>query len=155
MSRPSRRPAAWLATWFGCGRLPRAPGTWGSLAALPLAWAALQAGVGFGLLLAAALFFAGVWASSLYARDTGRQDPGEVVIDEVAGQCLAVCFAPPTPFGMLAAFVLFRLFDISKPFPVGWIERRCPAGWGIMLDDVMAALYAGAGLLLLRHAGLA
>ena len=152
MTPLSRRLAVWLATWFGCGRLPRAPGTWGSLGALPPAWAALQFGVGFGLLLALALFLAGLWAASLYVRDTGRQDPAEVVVDEAAGQCLALCFAPLSPLGVLAALLFFRLFDISKPFPIRWIERRCPGGWGIMLDDAMAALYAGACLLLLRYA---
>ena len=155
MSRPALpRLALWLAIWFGCGRLPYAPGTWGSLAALPLAWLALQAGTGFGLLAALALFLAGLWATSLYVQATGRKDPPEVVVDEVAGQCLALCFAPPGPAGLLAAFALFRLFDIVKPFPIGLVERRFPAAWGIMLDDIMAALYAGACLLLLRAAGL-
>ena len=155
MSRPALpRLALWLALWFGCGRLPYAPGTWGSLAALPLAWLALQPGLGFGLLAAFLLFLAGLWATNLYVRETGRKDPPEVVIDEVAGQCLALCFAPPGLAGLLAAFVLFRLFDIAKPFPIGWVERRFEAAWGVMLDDIMAAIYAGGCLLLLRSAGL-
>ena len=153
MNRFSHRLAVLLALWFGCGRLPWAPGTWGSLGALPLGWAALQWGVGFGVLVALAVFAVGLWASSLYVRSTGGNDPAEVVIDEVAGQCLALCFAPLTPAGILAAFLLFRLFDIAKPFPIRWCERRFADGWGIMLDDVLAALYAGASLLLLRYIG--
>ena len=154
MNRLSQRLALALALWFGCGRLPWAPGTWGSLGALPLGWLALQAGLGFGVLLAAVLFVCGLWAATLYVRSMGGNDPAEVVIDEVAGQCLALCFAPLTPLGILAAFLLFRLFDIAKPFPIRWCERRFAAAWGIMLDDVLAALYAGASLLLLRYFGL-
>ena len=142
-----------LATWFGAGRIPRAPGTWGSLGALPLGVLALQFGVLAGVVVALVMFAIGVWAAAFYARAANREDPPEVVIDEVAGQCLSLCFAPLTPLGVVAAFLLFRLFDIAKPFPIHWFESRFADGWGIMLDDIMAATYAGVVLLALRYLG--
>ena len=138
-----RHPAFLLSTWFGIGLLPCAPGTWGSLAALPLAWVMA---VNFGpLVLALAVLvvsLVGWWAASVYVIRTGTDDPGEVVIDEVAGQWLALVFVPPDPLLYLAAFAAFRLFDIRKPFPVGWLDRRVGGGLGIMADDIAAGLYA-------------
>lgn len=137
-------PAALLATWFGAGLLPRAPGTWGSLAALPCAW--LLAGTGGMALLAAAttaVALIGWWASAVYVRRTGAADPGEVVIDEVAGQWLTLIMVPPDPLLYLGGFALFRLFDIRKPWPVGWADREIGGGLGVMADDILAGLYAG------------
>lgn len=149
-----RQPVALLATWFGFGRLPFFPGTWGSLGVLPLALIVLQLGVVFGVIVSLTIFFIGLWVTTLYSRITGKHDPPEVVIDEAAGQCISLCFAPVTPLGVVAAFLLFRLFDICKPFPINWIEMHFPSGWGIMLDDIVAALYAGAVLVLLRYGGI-
>ncbi len=136
-----------IATWFGAGLLPKAPGTWGSASALPLAWVLVAIG-GPALLLAAAavVFLLGWWASDRYAKTTGRDDPSEVVVDEVVGQWLTLLAAPLNPVAYLGGFLLFRLFDIRKPWPVGWADQRVGGGLGIMLDDVLAALYAG-GLL--------
>ena len=119
------------------------PGTWASLAALPCA-AALRLWWGGGAIgIAAALVFAvGWWAASRVAQASGTADPGYVVVDEIAGQLLALSFAPLDWRSYLAAFLLFRVFDIWKPFPVDWLDRRVGGGLGIMLDDVMAALYA-------------
>jgi phosphatidylglycerophosphatase A len=140
---PLSHPAALIATWFGIGLLPWAPGTWGSLAALPCGWAiCVLAGHG-GLAAAAILVFAlGCWAAASVARASGHKDPGFVVIDEVAAQWLVLLAAPLEWRAYLAAFVLFRLFDITKPWPARAIERRVGGGLGIMLDDVAAALYA-------------
>ncbi len=151
--QPPPRPAFWhpsslIATWFGAGLLPKAPGTWGSLAALPCAWLIAWAGGPAALAAAAAAAFAiGWWASERYAK--GRHDPGEVVIDEVAGQWLVLIVAPLHPLFYGIAFLLFRFADITKPWPANWAEQRLPGGLGIMADDIIAGIYAGAVLYLL------
>lgn len=138
-----RRPSGVIATWFGAGLLPRAPGTWGSLAALPFAWAIARAGGWPALAVATALVFAlGVWAAGQEARHTGAQDPGSIVIDEVAGQWLTLLFAPLDPLSYALGFVLFRIADITKPWPASWADRKIKGGIGIMLDDLLAAAYA-------------
>ena len=154
---PSQRPSralTLLVTWGGAGWLHPAPGTWGTLAAAPPGWAiALYGGPGTLLAAAALLCGVGIWSSGRYAAQTGRTDPQEVVIDEAAGVWLALACAPLTVIGVGAAIALFRVFDIVKPFPASWLERRLPGGYGIMLDDMMAGAYAGAALLALRDAG--
>ncbi len=147
---PFRHPAAWLATWFGSGLLPWAPGTWGSLAALPPAWLVLHYLGPIGLAVAAVVVFAlGQWAAGVYLARSDRHDPPEIVIDEVAGLMLALLPAAPDVWWQLAlAFVLFRLFDIVKPWPARGADRKVPGALGVMLDDAIAGLY-GAGVLLL------
>jgi phosphatidylglycerophosphatase A len=140
---PLRHPAALVATWFGTGLLPWMPGTWGSLAALPFAWAIRSYGGAAGLAIAALLaFLIGWWAAARIAAASGKTDPGFIVIDEVAAQWLVLVAAPLDPRAYAAAFLLFRLFDITKPRPIDRVERRVAGGLGIMLDDVVAALYA-------------
>jgi phosphatidylglycerophosphatase A len=135
-------PAMVIATGFGLGLLPAAPGTWASLVALPCGWLiAGRSGV-IGLLIAAATAFVlGCWASDRVSRASGIFDPGFVVIDEIAAQLLILAAAPLDWRFYLAAFVLFRLFDIWKPFPINWLDRTVKGGFGIMLDDVAAAFY--------------
>jgi phosphatidylglycerophosphatase A len=136
--------AIWLATWFGAGRLPWAPGTWGSLFALPLAWLLLALGGPWLLLIAAALVFVlGLWASDRYMKAVGLHDPGAIVIDEVAGQWLTLAIAPLDPLAFLLGFVLFRVADVLKPWPASWLDRRVGGAFGVMIDDVAAAVYAG------------
>ena len=136
--------ATWLATWFGAGRLRWAPGTWGSLAALPLAWLLLALGGPWLLLIAAALVFVlGLWASDRYMKAVGLHDPGAIVIDEVAGQWLTLAIAPLDPLAFLLGFVLFRVADVLKPWPANWLDRRVGGAFGVMIDDVAAAVYAG------------
>jgi len=138
-------PAVLLATWFGAGRLPRFPGTWGSLAALPFAWGIQMFGGWHGLAIATlAVFLIGLWSASEFIRGGGDPDPGPVVIDEVAGQWLTLIAVPLDPVFYGAGFVLFRFFDILKPWPVSWAERSFKGAAGIMLDDIAAGLYAGA-----------
>ena len=142
-------PAVLIATGLGSGRLPGWPGTWGSLASLPLAW--LIAGwLGPAGLAGAAMlaFLAGCWASGVYIAAGDDPDPSPVVIDEVAGQWLTLLLAPREIAWYALAFVLFRFFDILKPWPIGWLERRVPGALGVMLDDVAAALAAMAVLAL-------
>ena len=144
-------PIALISTWFGAGLLRPASGTWGSLFALPAAWLICNYLGGItSLLVAIILFFAlGLWASGTYALATNSNDPSSVVIDEVVGQWLALSFVPILTSNWhswgwwLLAFVLFRVFDIIKPFPANWIEKHIPGGWGIMLDDLVAGVYAG------------
>jgi phosphatidylglycerophosphatase A len=140
---------AWtVATFFGAGLGKPGPGTWGSVAAV-LLWAAyskllhpapqaLLLALIAGIVLSIAL---GVPAATVAARESGRHDPGFVVIDEVAGQWIALLFSPVDWRHALIALALFRLFDIAKPFPARQLESL-PAGWGIVFDDVAAGLYA-------------
>jgi phosphatidylglycerophosphatase A len=140
---------AWtIATFFGAGLGRPGPGTYGSITTVLLwgvyAWIAhptprallysLFLLIGFALLL-------GVPASTIVARESGRKDPQFVVIDEVAGQAIALLFMPANWLGALIALILFRFFDITKPFPVRQLENL-PEGWGIVFDDVAAGLYA-------------
>jgi phosphatidylglycerophosphatase A len=144
-----RRFATLIATWFGSGYLPKAPGTWGSLAALPFGWVILTVLPGALPLLAASivLLFVGVWASSLHSDMLGTHDAGEIVVDEVVGQWIVLAIAPFSPLGWLVAFLLFRFFDVLKPWPISWIDARVTGGWGIMLDDVVAGLFAAISVL--------
>jgi phosphatidylglycerophosphatase A len=152
---PFRHPAVLLATWFGVGLLPKMPGTWGSLAALPFAWYIGGAFGAAGLLVAATILFAiGCWAAETVSAASAVRDPGFIVIDEVAAQWLVLAAAPIDPLAYAAGFVLFRIADIAKPFPVSWADRALHGGFGIMLDDALAALYAGLALLLLVRLGL-
>ena len=140
---PFTHPATIVATGCGIGLLRPAPGTWASLAALPCGWLLMT---GFGVLgpLVAAMiaFAAGCWASARVAEASGIFDPGFVVIDEIAAQLLILAATPLDWRFYLAAFLLFRLFDIWKPFPVNRLDRHIEGGFGIMLDDVAAAFYA-------------
>ena len=140
---------AWtIATFFGAGFGKPGPGTWGSVAAV-LLWAAYAwlfhpapLTLTLALVLAIALtLILGIPASTIVARQSGRKDPQFVVIDEVAGQWITLLFSPADWQHALIALVLFRLFDITKPFPVRQLERL-PEGWGIVFDDVAAGLYA-------------
>ena len=146
---PRRTLWAWLvATFFGAGFLKPGPGTYGSVAAaaLWLGWFSfhpaqpLQRAL---LTLAAALIvtLVGIPASTIAARESGRKDPGFVVIDEVAGQLVALTVAPASLPFVLLAFVLFRVFDISKPWPIRKFEKL-PEGTGIVVDDLVAGLFA-------------
>jgi phosphatidylglycerophosphatase A len=143
---PFAHPASLIATWFGSGYLPKVPGTWGSLASLPFAAVIVLAGGPWALLAAAvAVFLAGLWASGVYAARSGAEDPQAVVVDEVAGQWLAIVPVALDPPFYAVAFLLFRVFDIVKVWPAGLVDRRLKGAPGIMLDDVVAGLYAGAG----------
>jgi phosphatidylglycerophosphatase A len=127
-----------IASWFGSGFLPGAPGTWGSLAALPFAWLIVTYNTPWILLAAANLvFFIGWIAAHFVIRHQGDQDPGWIVIDEVVGQWITLFALPLNIFAYAIGFALFRLFDIWKPWPIRNVERRCGGGFGIMIDDVL------------------
>lgn len=147
-----------VATFFGIGRLYPGPGTWGS-AATVLIWAALAYVIPVSTRAATAITLAilvtlvGIPAATQVSRAAGKKDPQFVVIDEVAGQLLALISAPLKWKSFLAGFILFRAFDIIKPPPVRQLEKL-PEGTGIVLDDVAAGLYALAVMQLLSHLGL-
>jgi len=140
---------AWaLGTFFGAGYLQPGPGTYGSIAALLLWYAAAHVFHPSALTLAVATTLAaiavtliGIPASTIVAREVGRKDPGFVVIDEVAGQLVALVLIRPDWKHAALALLLFRLFDIFKPWPIRKLEAL-PAGTGIMLDDIAAGLFA-------------
>jgi phosphatidylglycerophosphatase A len=135
------RLALLISTFGFVGFFPVAPGTAGSLAALPL-YALIRwlGGPLFETAAIAAVFAAGVWASSRAETMLGTSDPGPVVIDEVLGMLMTLAWMPLSLAGVTVGFVLFRAFDIVKPFPAGRLEHA-PRGWGIMLDDAMAGVY--------------
>ena len=134
-----------LATGFGLGRVPLMPGTAASLAALPVAWwLAFVGGWQIVLVCAGLISVVGIWACGVHARVLGEKDPSECVLDEIAGQFLALTPLAPTgrilSLGAIAvAFFLFRFFDIVKPWPISRLERL-PGGLGIMADDIFAGL---------------
>ncbi len=143
-------PLALAATWFGSGRLPWMPGTWGSLAALPFAALLHWAGGATMLMLATLLVLVGgTVVAQVYAARSGRADPSEVVIDEVVGQWATLVPLGLDPVSYLVGFAGFRLFDTLKPWPIPLFEKL-PGGWGIMADDLVAAGFAG----ILGYAGL-
>lgn len=165
-------PASLLATFFGIGKIPFAPGTFGSLAAFPLLYGVgtfiislpiikndydvfsrLMTLLGILLLLSALLFIAGVWASAEYSKHTSKEDPGEIVIDEVVGQSLTFLLIFPSVFmvgnmivmfmvAVAGSFILFRFCDIKKPWPIDWCDSHIKGGIGVMFDDIVAAIMA-------------
>lgn len=144
-------PAGWIASGFGSGLSPVAPGTAGSLAAL-VPWLALRELPLLLYALVVVLAFAlGTWASNRIVATLRIEDPGVIVWDEFVGQWIAL--APllalgGNPWWIVAGFVLFRVFDVWKPWPVSWADRRVKGGFGVMLDDAIAGLYAAAVLAL-------
>jgi phosphatidylglycerophosphatase A len=150
--------ATLVATFFGIGRLRPGPGSWGS-AATVLLWAAVARALApssrtpVAIALVVVITLIGIPAATQVARGSGRKDPQFVVIDEVAGQLLALVAVPLAWKSFLAGFILFRVFDIVKPPPVRQLEAL-PEGTGIVLDDVAAGLYALGCVHLLLHFGL-
>ncbi len=143
-----RRAAILVATAFGAGYAPVAPGTFGSAAGLIL-WFPIRDAVWLQVIVIAAVCIAGAWSGTVAERHFGKRDPGQVVVDEVAGMMVTLFLNPVSGVAPIAlAFLLFRAADIVKPFPVNRLERL-PGGAGIMADDVMAGVYANVALRLL------
>jgi len=147
VARPSlaflcAHPAHFIALGFGAGLAPFAPGTFGTLVALPIAWA-LHAYAGDPLFIATivVLFVVGAWASQVTGRHMGAADHGAIVIDEVVAFLLVLFFVGSDPWRQAFAFLLFRVFDIVKPPPIGYVDRALKNGVGVMIDDVLAAGY--------------
>ena len=135
-------PVNFLAFGFGTGLAPVAPGTFGSLPGVLLFWLTLDFGLYVQLGVAVALVVAGVWICGESARRIGVHDHGGIVWDEIAGMYITLFLAPVTAPGFVVAFLLFRAADIVKPWPIRDLDHRIHGGLGIMLDDLVAALYA-------------
>lgn len=144
-----RSPVMFLAFGFGSGLAPRAPGTLGTLAAVPLYLVLSQLSLPFYLLLVAGISVAGIWICQQAADRLGVHDHPGIVWDEFAGFLVTMSVAPgPWPW-LVAGFVLFRVFDIWKPWPISWVDRHCKGGLGIMLDDLLAGVLAAGVLYIL------
>jgi phosphatidylglycerophosphatase A len=141
----TKRPLWWLiATWFGAGTVRKAPGTIGSLAALPFAFFIQKSFGNFGLFAAALLMFVIGWRATkhyiVHNPERGN-DPQQVVVDEVAGQWLVLSILYPTFNSYFVGFLLFRIFDVIKPWPVSWADKNIKGALGVMFDDFLAAMY--------------
>jgi len=136
-------PAIWLATWFGCGLMKPAPGTWGTLGGLPVGILIAAIG-GWPALLVAIITVsaAGYWAAGKFEEQSGEHDNGAIVIDEVAGVWIALIPAGLSIPHVIAAFLLFRFFDILKPWPISWADKKLPGAFGVMADDIIAGIFA-------------
>ena len=149
-----KHPATWLATWFGCGFIQPAPGTWGTLGGLPFGIILLITGGIPALLVGLAIVIpVGLWASKHFTTMAKEKDSGMIVIDEVAGLWIAMIPATLNPLSILLAFGLFRLFDIWKPWPVSFMDKKMRGAPSVMADDLMAGVYAALILIGLRYAG--
>jgi phosphatidylglycerophosphatase A len=135
-------PAAFLALGGGAGLVPKAPGTAGSLLAIPLVLILQLAPFGWQLAVWAAMCIGGIWLCEYVGRALGEPDHGAIVWDEICGQAIVLLLAPPGFGWMLVSFLAFRLFDIAKPWPIHIVDRRMPNGLGAVGDDLLAAVYA-------------
>ncbi len=148
-----RKPVHLLAFGFGSGLLPRAPGTYGTLVGIPLYLLIQPLSWVIYTLIVTLAFVAGLWICQRAAEDLGVHDHSGIVWDEIVGYLAAMGFAPFGWVWIVIGFLLFRLFDILKPWPIKWIDRRVGGGLGIMLDDLMAGLYSAAVMVLLNLTG--
>jgi phosphatidylglycerophosphatase A len=149
LPRMRRTAAFWIASGFGAGLSPKAPGTVGTLVAI-LPWLLLrELPVLAYLAVVIATFALGVWAAQRVIDMLGAEDPGVVVIDEWIGLWITLLLVPPGWVWLVVGVVLFRLFDIVKPWPVGWADRRLHGGFGAMFDDALAGVYSLLALQLL------
>ncbi|MFN2309524.1 MAG: phosphatidylglycerophosphatase A [Gammaproteobacteria bacterium] len=149
-----RDPGHFLALGFGSGLAPHAPGTFGTLAAVPVYLLCATLPLAAYLLLVVATFVLGVYVCGRCARALDAHDHPGIVWDEVVGFLLTMSFAPPGWQWIVAGFLCFRLFDIFKPWPIRVLDRRVPGGLGIMLDDVLAGVFAGVAVELLHRLSL-
>jgi phosphatidylglycerophosphatase A len=131
-----------LATGGWIGFSPVAPGTFGSLAALPLCLLISSMRIGPALIVVVALIMVSTWIAHAAEKIEAQKDPSQVVLDEICGMAIALFALPFTPFFIIGGFALFRVFDILKPFPIQWVDKKVPGGLGIMLDDIVAGIFA-------------
>lgn len=137
-----RSPVQALAFGFGAGLAPKAPGTFGTLVGIPFYWLMKDLPLLPYLGIVLVTFIVGIWFCEVAAKATQTHDHPGIVWDEMVGYWLTMTLAPAGWWWVLVGFVLFRFFDILKPWPVGWVDRRVRGGFGIMVDDIIAAVYA-------------
>lgn len=149
MAKPSplpasiwRNPVHFLAFGFGSGAAPLAPGTFGTLVAIPIFLLFSLVDIWLYLVLTGLMLMVGIWLCHVTARDLGVHDHSGIVWDEIVGYLITMIAAPVGWLPILLGFFLFRFFDILKPWPVNWADKRVPGGLGIMLDDVLAGIYS-------------
>lgn len=155
-----RKPVLFFALGFGSGLLPKAPGTWGSILALGL-YCLIFPGLtlSWAIVVLLVSFVVGIWFCAAAATELGAHDHGAVVWDEFVGQWMVVLYLQhfselPLLVSLLIGFALFRLFDIVKPWPIRWFDRTVDGGFGVMLDDVLAAIMAVGLVLVVELLGL-
>jgi phosphatidylglycerophosphatase A len=146
-------PVLFLAFGFGSGLAKKAPGTFGTLAAIPVYWLFAHADLLFYSVLTLIVTIAGVWICGIAAEKLNEHDFGGIVWDEIAGFLITMWLVPLTWQTVIAGFILFRFFDILKPWPIKWLDRQIQGGLGIMIDDVLAGVFAGGLLLLFVDSG--
>ena len=147
-----KTPSGFIASGFGLGLMPGAPGSWASAATIPLGWIiASQWGTPALFAASAIVFLIGVFVADRMIKTVGVEDPSVIVIDEIAGQLLVLAAAPVTLPAYALAFVAFRICDVLKPWPASWADRQLGGGFGAMADDIVAAGYAFAAMFLLTY----
>ena len=137
-----KNPHHMIALGFGTGLYKKAPGTLGTLVAIPFFIAINKVDIYLQLLFVVMVFILGIWSSNVTSRSLKLKDPSCIVIDEIAAFLLLLILISPNLYQLIYAFILFRLFDIWKPYPISWLENRYSGGFGIMIDDIAAALMA-------------
>lgn len=143
-------PWHFLACGFGSGMLPKAPGTWGTIAAMPIYFFMAQLSLVHYCLLLGVFFLLGIYCCQVTSEHLGVHDHGGIVWDEIVGYLITMIAVPMTPINAILGFVLFRVFDILKPWPIKILDKKVGGGFGIMVDDVMAGIMAWALLMLVN-----
>ncbi|MES9830800.1 MAG: phosphatidylglycerophosphatase A [Candidatus Thiodiazotropha sp. L084R] len=146
-----RNPIHILAFGFGTGLLPKAPGTYGTLVGIPAYLLIQPLSLIYYIGLVSLAFILGVWLCEVTSRDLGVHDHGGIVWDEIVGYLVTMVFAPAGWYWILVGFLLFRFFDIVKPWPIRWIDKKVGGGFGIMVDDLVAGLFAAGCLVLISQ----
>jgi len=137
-----KKPHQFLALGFGLGLAPKAPGTFGTFSALPFIFLTAQYGIVIQLITALVISVVGIWLCGKTADDVGVHDHGAIVWDEVAGYYITMIGAVINWQTLLVGFLLFRFFDILKPGPIKWLDKKVSGGFGIMIDDVLAGIFS-------------
>ncbi len=142
--------AKWISLGFGSGLAPKAPGTFGTLVGIPFVLIFAELSISWYLLVTLLFFILGVWACQHYSEHLGVHDHGSIVWDEVVGYMITLAVVPPLWYWIVLGFIFFRLFDIWKPWPIQLLDKHVHGGFGIMIDDVLAGVYAALVLLVIQ-----
>ncbi|MFT4927949.1 MAG: phosphatidylglycerophosphatase A [Phenylobacterium sp.] len=136
------KPHHFLALGFGAGLLRPAPGTWGTLVAIPIFLLLSYLSLPYYIAITVCVSVVGIWICDRCAKDIGVHDHGAIVWDEIAGFLVTMMFVEATWLNILLGFALFRFFDIIKPWPISWVDRKVHGGFGIMIDDIIAGIFS-------------